>query len=66
MYTQDCYKQLYNAGMKGLVRKAPKYYEYYHQKFWIVDNTTVHLSTGLSVCACVCVRMVCLSVYVCI
>lgn len=35
--------------MKGYVRKAPSYYSYSHEKFWIVDNTTVHLSTGMLV-----------------
>ena len=40
--------------MKGYIRKAPHYYDYYHQKFWIVDNTTVHLSTGVWLCVCVC------------
>ena len=69
-HTQDCYKKLYTAGMNGSIRKAPHYYEYYHQKFWIVDNTTVHLSTGLCVCvracvlACVCAWIVCMYVYV--
>ena len=68
VYTQDCYKQLYGAGMKGYVRKAPHYYDYYHQKFWIVDNTTIHLSTGvLSVCMRASVHMfVCMCMHVCI
>ena len=56
-YLQACYQQLYTAGMKGYLRYAPNYYQYSHQKFWIVDNTTVHLSTGTCVyvraCACV-------------
>jgi len=58
---QACYQQLYTAGMKGFLRYAPNYYQYSHQKFWIVDNTTVHLSTGayMYVCLynCVCTCM---------
>ena len=64
LYIQDCYEQLYKAGMKGYIRNAPRYYDYYHQKFWIVDNTTVHLSTG--VCMCACVHIMCLYACVCI
>lgn len=37
---------LYNAGMKGMIRKTYGGFEFSHQKFWIVDNTEVHLSTG--------------------
>ena len=28
------------------IQKTPSYYSFSHQKFWIVDNTTVHLSSG--------------------
>ena len=63
LHTQDCYKKLYDAGMKGDVMKAPHYYDYYHQKFWIVDNTTVHLSTGMCVCVSVCF---CMFAHVCL
>ena len=58
MHLQACYQQLYNAGMAGDIMYAPDYYRYSHEKFWIVDNTTVHLSTGVCVCVCVCVMFV--------
>jgi phosphatidylserine/phosphatidylglycerophosphate/cardiolipin synthase-like enzyme len=43
---QVCYSKLYHGGMNGLIQKTPSYYEFSHQKFWIVDNATVHLSSG--------------------
>eukprot|EP00698_Gefionella_okellyi_P024067 TRINITY_DN8400_c0_g1_i1.p1 TRINITY_DN8400_c0_g1~~TRINITY_DN8400_c0_g1_i1.p1 ORF type:complete len:444 (+),score=99.21 TRINITY_DN8400_c0_g1_i1:72-1403(+) len=42
--SQVCYKQLYEAGLT--VRKCGSYYTYSHQKFWVVDNTQVGMSTG--------------------
>lgn len=38
--------------MGGQVRYGPSYYRHYHQKFWIVDNTTVHLSSGMDAVMC--------------
>lgn len=43
---QDCYGLLYNNGMKGKIRKALTKFSFAHQKYWIIDNTAVHLSTG--------------------
>jgi phosphatidylserine/phosphatidylglycerophosphate/cardiolipin synthase-like enzyme len=39
-----CYKQLVSAGLN--ITKAPSYYSYSHNKFAIIDGTTVLLSTG--------------------
>jgi len=39
-----CYNQLVSAGLN--VTKAPSYYDFSHNKFAIVDGTTVLLSTG--------------------
>lgn len=44
--SQDCYSSLYNAGMQGSIRKALTKFSFAHQKYWIVDGTAVHLSTG--------------------
>jgi phosphatidylserine/phosphatidylglycerophosphate/cardiolipin synthase-like enzyme len=41
---QVCYKQMYTAGLHP--RRAPSFYSYSHQKFFIIDNTTVSVSTG--------------------
>jgi hypothetical protein len=41
---QQCYGKLYAAGLHP--RKTPAYYAYSHQKFFIVDNATLSLSTG--------------------
>jgi phosphatidylserine/phosphatidylglycerophosphate/cardiolipin synthase-like enzyme len=43
---QDCYKKLYDGGMKGRVQYAYSKFEFSHEKYWIIDSTTVHLSTG--------------------
>ena len=40
----DCYQKLYEN--KVVIQKTPSYYEYSHQKFWIIDREEVHLSTG--------------------
>lgn len=32
--------------MKGRVQSAFPKFEFSHEKYWIVDGTTVHLSTG--------------------
>jgi phosphatidylserine/phosphatidylglycerophosphate/cardiolipin synthase-like enzyme len=39
-----CYAQLVQAGLN--VTKAPSYYSFSHNKFAIIDGTTVLLSTG--------------------
>jgi hypothetical protein len=44
---QDCYKKLYDGGMKGRVQYAYSKFEFSHEKYWIIDSTTVHLSTGI-------------------
>lgn len=43
---QQCYCDLYQQGFKGRIRKALTKFRFAHQKYWIIDNTTVHLSTG--------------------
>jgi hypothetical protein len=43
---QDCYKKLYDGGMAGKVQYAYSKFEFSHEKYWIIDSTTVHLSTG--------------------
>ena len=43
---QECYCQLYNQGLKGSIRKALTKFRFAHQKYWIIDNKVVHLSTG--------------------
>ena len=43
---QDCYGSLYDAGMKGSIRKALTKFSFAHQKYWIIDGKSVHLSTG--------------------
>lgn len=47
LYLQECYKKLYCNGMKGKVQSAFKGFQFSHEKYWIVDGTTVHLSTGI-------------------
>ena len=44
---QDCYSSLYNGGMKGRIRKALTKFTFAHQKYWIIDGKSVHLSTGM-------------------
>ena len=46
-HTQDCYKKLYEGGMEGRVQYAYSKFEFSHEKYWIIDSTTVHLSTGI-------------------
>lgn len=43
---QDCYGSLYDGGMKGSIRKALTKFSFAHQKYWIIDGKSVHLSTG--------------------
>ncbi len=43
---QQCYCQLYQHGLKGNIRKALNKFRFAHQKYWITDNSAVHLSTG--------------------
>lgn len=45
--SQECYGTLYNGGMQGKIRKALTKFSFAHQKYWIVDGTEVHLSTGV-------------------
>ena len=45
-FPQDCYKKLYDGGMQGKVQYAYSKFEFSHEKYWIIDGTTVHLSTG--------------------
>ena len=44
--SQDCYGMLYKNGMQGNIRKALTKFSFAHQKYWIIDGTDVHLSTG--------------------
>lgn len=39
-----CYTTLYNAGVP--IYQTNKTFKYCHQKFWIIDGTTVFMSTG--------------------
>eukprot|EP00762_Andalucia_godoyi_P006615 ANDGO_04980.mRNA.1 hypothetical protein DICPUDRAFT_96740 len=43
--TQQCYKKLYAAGI-SFKKTDPKCLRFNHEKFWIVDGTTVFLSSG--------------------
>lgn len=43
---QDCYETLYHSGMQGRIRKALAKFSFAHQKYWIIDKKSVHLSTG--------------------
>jgi len=40
-----CYEKLYDAGVYVKETKTDMY-QFSHQKFWIIDDTTVYLSTG--------------------
>jgi len=42
---QQCYCQLHDSGLKD-IRKALTKFRFAHQKYWIIDNSQVHLSTG--------------------
>ena len=33
--------------MKGRVQYAYSKFEFSHEKYWIIDSTTIHLSTGI-------------------
>jgi HKD family nuclease len=41
---KECYNTLYDAGMN--FRLTPKYYTFSHQKYWIIDDSLVGMSTG--------------------
>lgn len=41
---QTCYEIMYNASM--YIRKSPSFYEFSHNKFWIVDGNRLRVSTG--------------------
>ena len=41
---QACYAKLYNANIK--VQYAYSKLKFSHEKYWIIDNTEVHLNTG--------------------
>lgn len=43
---QDCYGMLHDSGMQGMIRKALTKFSFSHQKYWIIDGETIHLSTG--------------------
>eukprot|EP00761_Pharyngomonas_kirbyi_P011665 gb/GECH01011691.1/.p1 GENE.gb/GECH01011691.1/~~gb/GECH01011691.1/.p1 ORF type:complete len:459 (+),score=67.15 gb/GECH01011691.1/:1-1377(+) len=43
---QKCYKKLYYNGYRKLRKTAPHCLTYSHQKFWIVDEKDVLVSTG--------------------
>ena len=41
---QQCYGTLHDEGVS--IRKALTKFSFAHQKYWIIDNKEVHLSTG--------------------
>lgn len=41
---QECYNQLYEARVP--LRASGDCYMFYHQKYWIIDSDTVHVSSG--------------------
>ena len=43
---QQCYGTLHDTGVS--IRKALTKFSFAHQKYWIIDNKEVHLSTGKS------------------
>ena len=38
---------MYEGGMGDLIQNTYSKFSYSHQKYWIVDDTVVHLSTGM-------------------
>lgn len=42
----QCYKKLHTAGVTVRMTQDVSFYQYCHQKFWIVDGKVVGLSTG--------------------
>eukprot|EP00731_Ephydatia_muelleri_P006972 Em0003g1220a len=46
LIAKKCYDMLYNSGLNGHIRKTSHVFTFSHQKFWIIDNSIVHLSTG--------------------
>merc|ERR1711865_1166184 len=42
-----CYTKLKSKGITVRMTKDVSFYQYCHQKFWIVDGVTVGLSTGI-------------------
>ena len=49
LLTQACYQKLYDGGMKGRIQYAYSKFEFSHEKYWVIDDTEVHLSTGMAV-----------------
>ena len=45
-HAQECYKNLTEGGMQGRIQCACSKFQFSHEKYWITDDTTVHLSTG--------------------
>ncbi|XP_003388786.2 PREDICTED: uncharacterized protein LOC100635321 [Amphimedon queenslandica] len=43
-YTEHCYRNLTNNGIT--IRKSSHSFLFSHQKYWIIDDKEVHLSTG--------------------
>lgn len=41
-----CYGKLYAGGMDGKIKKTYTKFSFSHQKYWIIDETSIHLSTG--------------------
>jgi phosphatidylserine/phosphatidylglycerophosphate/cardiolipin synthase-like enzyme len=46
MLASGCYKKLQAAGVTVRMTQDISFYQYCHQKFWIVDGKTVGISTG--------------------
>jgi phosphatidylserine/phosphatidylglycerophosphate/cardiolipin synthase-like enzyme len=42
----ECYNNLTNEGMKGHIQRSYSKFRFSHEKYWIIDGTIVHLSTG--------------------
>ncbi len=43
---KECYGKLYDAGMNDHIQKSYSKFSFSHQKYWIADDSVVHLSTG--------------------
>merc|ERR1711990_428263 len=46
MLANKCYKKLVAAGVTVRMTQDISFYQYCHQKFWIIDGKVVGLSTG--------------------
>lgn len=44
MKARACYAEMHAAGIR--IHKTPKYYQFSHQKVWIMDDARVGWSTG--------------------